>query len=413
MLQLIDKESYTIMVLSIFLFTAILAPIVKFSYKPTKRYTAGEWMTLEHANPNAEIRILACLHYQEHTPCVINLFEASYPNPEAPIRFYVVHLVDLAGRSSPILVAHHPGIRNPSVSNVSEHIINALRYFEHENSGHATVFPFTSISPYVSMHEDVCSLAAERRVSLIIVLFHKHPIIHVSDTEANAVRQVNHNIIKESPSSVGILIDRGAMNCSTTTLLHTDVYRIGVVFMGGPDDREALAYACRMARRPSIRLTLLQFLDDRGAEPTYLGAAEMDSDMINEYRDAQMANKQWFFQEESIQDTVGIVSVIRGMENLFDLILVGRRHEDVSPLFAGLQDWNEFPELGVLGDMIVSLENKASVLVVQQAVPSEEYLDNEFENIRQESFAGMEMPLQDGARVWPSSPRGQSSNQAM
>ncbi|EYU45689.1 hypothetical protein ABFS82_14G066600 [Erythranthe guttata] len=413
-IELIDTESFTVMVLSIFLFTGILAPIVKFSYRPTKRYVvaAGEWMTLQNANPNSEIRILACLHYQEHTPCIINLFEASYPNPLAPISFYVVHLVEIAGRTAPLLMAHHPGMRDPSVPSESDHIINALRFFEHENRGHASVYPFTAISPYASMHEDVCTLAAERSVSMVITLFHIHPLIHVSEEESNAIRVVNQNIIQECPCSVGVLIDRGTMNCSAASLLHHDVYRVGVIFLGGPDDREALAYARRMAKRPTIRLTLVRFVDESGGganmSTSYSGGVDADLDVVNEYKDSQMTNKQCFYQEEAVQDSVGVVGVIRSMESCFDLILVGRRHEDDSPLLAGFQDWNEFPELGFVGDMIVSLEYKASVLVVQQALPNEDYFDNP-QNLRQDSFVGMEMPLNDN-RVWPApAPRGHQS----
>ncbi|KAK4407732.1 Cation/H(+) antiporter 15 [Sesamum angolense] len=334
------------------------------SIRPTKRYMIGERMTIKYTNPNAEIRMLACLHYQEHTPSIINLFEASYPHPEAPISFVVVHLIELAGRSAPVLVPHHPGI--PSPSNESNHIINALRYFEHENGGYVAVYPYTSISPYNSIHNDVCLLAIENRVSLVIVLFHKHPLIHVCEEETNAIRNVNHNIIRESPSSVGILVDRGTMT-HTSTLLRTNVYRIGMIFLGGPDDREALAYACRMGKHPNIRITLIRFLDD-SVGPAVSRQMLIDLNTINAYRDAQMTNKQWFYQEELVKDSLGLITVITSMESCFDLTLVGRRHREDSPLLAGLRDWNEFPELGCVGDMLVSLDSncRASVLVVQQ-----------------------------------------------
>ncbi|KAG8371539.1 hypothetical protein BUALT_Bualt13G0098400 [Buddleja alternifolia] len=400
-IELLDSQSYSIMVLSIVVFTGIIAPIVKFLYKPSKKYTVGGLLTIQHANPNAELRILACLHYQEHTHSILHLFEASYPHPRAPISFYVVHLVDLAGRSAPVLMAHHPGPKNPLNSNESDHIINALRFFEYENRGNVIVYPFTAISPYVSMHNDVCSLAAEKRVSLVVVLFHKHPAIHVSEVEANAIRSVNQNIINKSPCSVGILIDRGAMNCTSSILSCANVYRIGVIFLGGPDDREALVYAARMAKHPNICLTLVRFVDD------YTGKAktndtEQDLIVINRYTDAQMKNKRCFYQEESVKDSMGFLSVIRSMESFFDLILVGRRHDEDSPLLAGLQDWNEFPELGCVGDMLVSLDSlsEVSVLVVQQAMLGEEKMDYT-ENIRQvSSTVLLDIPRND-ARVNP------------
>ncbi|KAL0435004.1 UNVERIFIED_CONTAM: Cation/H(+) antiporter 14 [Sesamum radiatum] len=183
--------------------SGILAPIVKFSYKPLERYTGSKGMTIQYANPFVELRLLACMHYEEHTPSVINLFEASYPNPKSPICFYVIRFLELVGRSAPVLMAHHPGMRDPFISHASAPIINALKLFESEKKGDATVYPFTAISPYAEMHDTVCSLAAEKKVSLVIVLFHRHPHILVTKGESTAIRVVNHNIIKNPHAQLG------------------------------------------------------------------------------------------------------------------------------------------------------------------------------------------------------------------
>ncbi|KAK4483077.1 hypothetical protein RD792_010253 [Penstemon davidsonii] len=398
-LELIDRQSYSIMVLSIVLFTGILAPILKFLYNPSKRYTSGEAMTIQYANQFTELRVLACVHYPDHTPSILNLFEATNPDRQSPICFYVVHLLDLGGRSAPVLVAHQPGARN-SHSHESEHIINALRFFEHENRGNVTIYPFTAISPYASMHDDICLLAAEKRVCLVIVLFHKHPLIHVPEVEANSIRAVNHNIINNSPCSVGILFDRGAMNCNASILSRTEVYQIGVFFLGGPDDREALAYACRMAKHPNICLTLVRFVDDDMGN-YYMNDVEQDIDIINEYREANVKDEHSLYREESVKDSMGLISVVRSIERSFNLILVGRRHDENSPLLAGLNDWNEFPELGCIGDMLVSLDSdsKVSILVVQQALSIQNGFDEYF---GQDSSAILDMNWND-VRVWPAS----------
>ncbi|GER30475.1 cation proton exchanger [Striga asiatica] len=297
-IDLIDGESYSLMVLSISIFTGILAPIVKFSYKPSRSYAMGDWMTIQHADPTMELRILACLYYSDHTPAIINLFEASYPHPQAPICFYVVHLVELAGRSAPDLIAHHPGAAtsrgHPFSSGESDHIINALRFFEHENRGHATVYPFTSISPFASMHHDVCHLAADRRASLVVVLFHRHPLVHVSDEEAGALRAVNQNIIRESPCSVGILVDRGAVR-------GPDFFRVGVLFIGGADDREALSYARRMAEHPNIELTLVRFVGNEGSSYECRADEEMLYSVNGESKVSLLVVQQALRGEESIR----------------------------------------------------------------------------------------------------------------
>jgi hypothetical protein len=65
-----------------------------------------------------------------------------------------------------------------------------------------------------------------------------------------------------------------------------------------------------------------------------------------------------------------VVAAIRKMEGLHQLYIVGRGYESGSPLTVGLQEWAECPELGPIGDVLVSSEftKTVSVLVVQQYV---------------------------------------------
>ncbi|KAL5231355.1 hypothetical protein ABZP36_030131 [Zizania latifolia] len=52
-------------------------------------------------------------------------------------------------------------------SKVSDRIINAFFQHEHRHP-EVAVHPFTTISPYSSMHDEVCCLAVERWTSLIL-----------------------------------------------------------------------------------------------------------------------------------------------------------------------------------------------------------------------------------------------------
>lgn len=67
-----------------------------------------------------------------------------------------------------------------------------------------------------------------------------------------------------------------------------------------------------------------------------------------------------------------VITAIRQMESLHQLYIVGRGYENSSgtPLTAGLQEWAECPELGPIGDVLVSSEftKTVSVLVIQQYV---------------------------------------------
>ncbi|KAL0458034.1 UNVERIFIED_CONTAM: Cation/H(+) antiporter 15 [Sesamum latifolium] len=55
-------------------------------------------------------------------------------------------------------------------------------------------------------------------------------------------------------------------------------------------------------------------------------------------------------------------------EQKYDLYLVGRGRGMISPLTSGLTDWCDCPELGPIGDLLVTSEFESlfSVLIVQQ-----------------------------------------------
>lgn len=67
-------------------------------------------------------------------------------------------------------------------------------------------------------------------------------------------------------------------------------------------------------------------------------------------------------------DCVGTVAVIKSMENNYELVIVGRNHDNLSPIRSGLAFWNEYRELGTIGDVLASADfaGNATILVVQQ-----------------------------------------------
>ncbi|XP_070037786.1 cation/H(+) antiporter 15-like isoform X3 [Nicotiana tomentosiformis] len=378
-INLIDHESYTIMLLSIIIFAGVFTPVIKYMYNPSRMYTTCKRRTMEDTKVTDELRLLACLHHQEHTPSIIKLLEATYPNPHNPVCFYVVHLIDLRGRATPTIVAHHRGKKETTLEE-SDHIINALRLYEKQSHGNITFCPFSAISPYATMHNDVCHLAMDKRAAFVVVPFHKHWAIHTSEAEANCIRNVNRKILTMAPCSVGVFIDRSTS--STNTPL-TNVYNICVLLIGGQDDREALAYANRMAIHPNVGVTLVRLIERKKLDNfNYTQDMVKDAEAINAFREANMNNKLCIYEEEEVKDSVGVVSVIRKMENCFDLIIVGRHHDCNSALLGGLREWSEFPELGFIGDMLASSDTnyEVSVLIVQQQAFPEDKLQLENPN---------------------------------
>lgn len=67
-------------------------------------------------------------------------------------------------------------------------------------------------------------------------------------------------------------------------------------------------------------------------------------------------------------DCVGAVAEIKSMENNYELAMVGKNHDNLSPIRSGLTFWNEFRELGMIGDVLASADfmGNTTILVVQQ-----------------------------------------------
>lgn len=203
-----------------------------------------------------------------------------------------------------------------------------------------------------------------------------------------AYRLVNQNLLENSPCSVGILVDRG-LNGATRLNSNTVSLQVAVLFFGGPDDREALAYAWRMAQHPGITLTVLRFIHDEDEADTASTRATNDSDLkipkmdhrkqrqldddyINLFRAENAEYESIVYIEKLVSNGEETVAAVRSMDSSHDLFIVGRGEGMSSPLTAGLTDWSECPELGAIGDLLASSDFAAtvSVLVVQQYVGS-------------------------------------------
>ncbi|KAL8539815.1 hypothetical protein ACS0TY_001426 [Phlomoides rotata] len=394
--KVLDDKAFAIMVLVALVMTAVVTPVVTHIYKPARKHAPYKRRTVQRAKPDGEFRVLVCVHTPRNVPTIINLLEASHPTKKSPICTYVLHLVELTGRASAMLIVHttrksgRPALNRTQAQ--SDHIIHAFENFE-QHSGFVSVNPLTAISPYSTMHEDICDVAEDKRVALIIIPFHKQQTVDGGMEATNpAIRTINQNVLANAPCSVGILVDRG-LTGSTRLAANQIAHSVAVLFFGGADDREALAYGWRMCEHPGINLTVMRFVPgdnvvgegsrhSRGGEGG--GGGEMlrvstdhddrqkqvDEDYINEFRARTANDASVVYAERLVNHGEETVAVIRSIDPVHDLFIVGRGEGVTSPLTAGLTDWSECPELGPIGDLLASSDFAAtySVVVVQQYV---------------------------------------------
>ncbi|KAG5031770.1 Cation/H(+) antiporter 15 [Glycine soja] len=328
---------------------------------------------------------------------MINLLEVSNPTKNSPICVYVLHLVELSGRTSAILIVHNTAKQDAPVLNrteaQSDHIIKAFENYE-QHASYISVQPLTAISRYSTMHEDICNLAADKRVSLVIVPFHKQQTVDGGMEATNmAYRSINQNVLANAPCSVGILVDRG-LSGSNNLAGNQVSHHVAVLFFGGPDDREALCYGWRMVEHPGISLTVMRFVQtdqvqlepfsqqqQHGSidfhQPRVLTVQtdrdiqkQLDEKLIHEFRIRCEDDNSVGYVEKLVSNGEDTVAAIRTMDDIHDLFIVGRGQGVISLLTAGLTDWSECPEIGAIGDMLASSDfaATASVLVLQQYV---------------------------------------------
>ncbi|KAK7321400.1 hypothetical protein VNO77_32014 [Canavalia gladiata] len=403
---MLDDQSYSNSIVAILWLTGAAIPVAKFLYDPSKRYLSlNRSRTIEHASPNAELRLMACIHHLENTPPIINILEMSNSTIESPICFYVLRLIQLRGRSAPLFIDHQPSYKSNALrSSQSQQIINAFKSYEQQNLGKLVVKLFTSISPFETMHDEICFQAADKRVCMLIMPFHRMWKSSCMTESVHPIRALNRHVLRTAPCSVGILIERLNL-IRTNPLTCVPFYSVGIVFIEGADDREALSYALRMANHPNVRVTVIRLMEPK-MKSRYLTNRDPDGELIHRFKVDYLQIKRHDYREEIVRDCLEIVSVIKSLEGDFDLILVGRRHEFESSLFNGLTDWNEFPELGPIGDMLVSSDSTfdGSVLVVQQqnrggVAHHDVHLDSSVNPKQERLNINVEVPRDN--KVWP------------
>lgn len=252
--------------------TFITTPAVMAIYKPARPgHALHKRRKLQRESSGdgaAELRILACVRSPRDVPSMINLIETIRGGTtKSPLKLYIMHLVELTERSSSIVMAlsaRRNGLpfRNPLRKETRDRVLVAFETYG--QLGKVNVRPMTAISAMATMHEDVCQVAEDKNVALVVVPFHKH--VKATSTHGEAMenvghewRMVNQRVLKGAPCSVAVLVDRGlggGEQVGSSEVSHG----ICVVVFGGPDDREALELAGTMAQHPGIKVNAVRFV---------------------------------------------------------------------------------------------------------------------------------------------------------
>ncbi|XVF52595.1 hypothetical protein PTKIN_Ptkin05aG0031100 [Pterospermum kingtungense] len=369
----ISGDIFAFMSVIIILVASIVPIIVNKLYDPSRKYVGYMKRSIMHSRLNEELQLIGCVHVPSNVNSIINILNASCPTRESPIALDVLHLVKLRGQATPLFITHQKNKKIMSDKSYSENVVLSFNQFERDNWEAVTVNVFTAVSPPNLMYEDICNLAMDQLTSFIILPFHRRWYIDGSiESQDQTIRTLNSRILERAPCSVGILVEgrrhlRRFNSRVSSDSSSSSSYNIAVVFLGGKDDREALALAKRLSHDESVGLTVIRLKATKN-----LGAIlDDDSDkQLDEYmlKDVRESIKMMKYAEENVNGGPETSAFLRSIVNEYQLIIVGRRYNSEDPQTMGLQEWCEFPEIGVIGDLLSSADfvGGYSLMIVQQ-----------------------------------------------
>lgn len=381
----ITTSTSLVMVIVIF-FTVVHAPkVVAHIIKRARKRTPTHRMALQLLDPSSELKILLCIHGPQNTAAAINIMEISRGTANPGVVVYVTDMIELTDEIASTLVQGEGvdtvTVTHTGVTQMRDQVTSAVQSYVDENGEGITLRRMLALSTFNSMAQDICILAEELMGALIILPFHKSQRGDGSLSEGQAAfRYVNRKVLRHAPCSVGILVDRGLGSVEKISRSYVS-QSVAVIFIGGKDDREALAYAGRVARHPGVKLSVIRFLVDADAENaarragTYrISVAEQEEEMRQDdecfayFYERHVAGGHVAYVEKHLASSSETYSTLKSLEGQYALIIVGRGGKVNSVLTFGMNDWQQCPELGPIGDILSGSEFsvRTSVLIIHQ-----------------------------------------------
>ncbi|KAE8711214.1 HIT-type Zinc finger family protein isoform 1 [Hibiscus syriacus] len=370
--DIIGVAGFTMLMYATAILMGIITPMISILYDPSKPYMVSQRRTIQHTAPNDHLRILVCIKDKEHLQSIVNLLQVSYPTAQNPFSIHVFHHVDFIGRGNPLFIDHQKQEFGELASRFPdwERIQNALTLYQEGREDCVDLQFFSASTAKITMYQEVCKLALESN-SVIIIL----PLEKKCDGEIAAAEQwgggkqsVIIQVLENAPCSVGLLVDKAERRQLPQEATHGFI----VLFLGGPDSREALSYSGRMAGNPRVSLTVVRFLSSNGEGDDEM-QKKLDDGVVTSFWVQNERNERVSYRELVVRNGADTVAAILEMakEKYYDMWIVGRKQGINQSLLEGLSTWTENQEeLGIMGDYVSSSEsvNADSVLVIQKQV---------------------------------------------
>jgi hypothetical protein len=198
----ISTSTGTGMVIAAF-FTVVHAPlVVAHIIKRARKRAPTHRMALQLLDPSNELRLLLCVHGPQDVPTAINFMEISRGTAEPGIVIYLTDMIELTDQIAATLVhddVNTVSVTDKSVTEMREQVTTAAQAYVDQNSDGVTLRRLLALSTFNVMPQDLCILAEDLMVALIILPFHKRQRADGTlDAGHSGFRYVNRKVKSET-----------------------------------------------------------------------------------------------------------------------------------------------------------------------------------------------------------------------
>ncbi|ESW20903.1 hypothetical protein PHAVU_005G024300 [Phaseolus vulgaris] len=371
-----------VLVMGTFLTALPASRIVASIIRRAKKRAPTHRLALQMLDPSSELRILVCVQRPQNAPASINLMEITKGTGGTGIVVYVSDMIELTAELSETVdreeAVHRDTVKDRAVMELRDQVTTLFQAYVKDNDDGITLKRTMTLSTITNMPQDICVLAEDLMIALIILPFHRNQREDRRLDGGNAgFRYVNRKVLRSAPCSVGILVDRG-LGSVEGIRGGEETVNVAVIFIGGKDDREALAYASRVAQHPQVKLEVIRFLEDdnsvessalyRIIPPEQEKERKLDDECFTQFYERHVIGGSIAYMEKHLANAAETFSTLRSFEGQYSLVIVGREGGMNSVLTRGMNDWQQCPELGPIGDVLSGSDFSMtiSVLIIQQ-----------------------------------------------
>lgn len=385
------KEIYQALLISMLFSNLAVGPAAAYLVRHEMQVLKHQSIRLEWHDLHKELRLLACIHSSHDIPTTLDLIQISSGTDRTSLTPYIVHLVETAEYVTTSMLYNQ--LQDDNGRNNENADVNAAIDMFNTETG-TKIRNLTVTSSLATMHKDVHNQVQEIRAAMIIVPYHRKQRFDGKMGAGNSgIQEFNKNVIRNAPCTVGILVDRGLSKQIGDVPDEQKPYQVAVLFLGGADDREAVAYGIRLAMHPNVSVTLMRFMPkfgnekkverrnsslSRGNSENYEilmeleSASDPDEALMADVNTRFMSTGKLAYMEKVIIDATEIMVTLESMKGMYSLVVVGRQQQQgptAAQLTCGMGKGEECDnELGAIGDLLASSDfmSVGSVLIVQQ-----------------------------------------------